>query len=323
MTSVTRRTILAGLATAAALPAGAATEWPDRPITLVHGLAPGGPSDIIARLVAESLSRRLNQQVVVDARPGASGRLAAGQIARTAPDGYTLMTIPSGHAVSAALYKTLPYRSIDDFSMISMLTEFPFILVTSAENEPRTLKEFTAMARARSSPMLFGSAGNGSLQHLAGELLSKLLNVTFQHVPYRGSAQAISDMIARRIDFMVDSPTAEMQVIRARKVRALMVTSKTRFFGLPDVPTATEAGLPDFTFSSWQGMVGPAGLPTSIVDRLNLEVLGVLQEPAVIERIKQIGNNAAPTTPGGFKARIAADIEKWTAVVEAANIERV
>ena len=176
------------------------------------------------------------------------------------------MTIPSGHAVSAALYKTLPYRSIDDFAMISMLTEFPFILVTSAEIEPTDAQGIRRRWRApRSSPLLFGSAGNGSLQHLAGELLSKLLNVTFQHVPYRGSAQAISDMIARRIDFMVDSPTAEMQVIRARKVRALMVTSKARFFGLPDVPTAAEAGLPDFTFSSWQGMVGPAGLPTPIV----------------------------------------------------------
>jgi tripartite-type tricarboxylate transporter receptor subunit TctC len=320
---LTRRAALAGIAAAAALPVRAQGVWPDRPITLVHGLAPGGPSDIIARIVADSLSRRIGQQVIVDARPGAGGRLAAGQVARAAPDGATLMTIPSGHAVSAALYRSLPYRSVDDFSMISMLTEFPFILVISAESEARTLGDLIAIARARAKPLLFGSAGNGSLQHLAGELLSKTLNITFQHVPYRGSAQAITDLIAQRIDFMVDSPTAETEVIRAGKVRALMVTSKERFFGLPDVPTSAEAGIPGYTFTSWQGLVGPAGLPESYVDRLNLQIASIMTEPAVIERIRGIGNVPHPTSPNEFKNRVIADIEKWSAVVDTANIERI
>ena len=172
--------------------------------------------------------------------------------------------------------------------------------------------------------MLFGSAGNGSLQHLAGELLAKTVNIAFQHVPYRGSAQAITDLLAQRIDFIVDSPTAEMEFIRAGKVRALTVTSTHRFFALPEVPTTAEVGIPDYAFTSWQGLVAPARpARPPIVDRLNAEVAAVLAEPAVVERMRTGGNNPSPSTPEAFKARIAADIEKWTAVVEAANIERI
>ena len=321
--AVTRRAALAGLAALAARPARAQPGWPARAITLVHGLAPGGPSDIIARIIAEGLARRLGQQVVVDARPGAGGRVAAGQIARTAPDGYTLMTIPSGHAVSAALYKNLPYRTIDDFSMISLLTEYPFVVVTHADHPIRTLADLISTARSRPTPLLFGSAGNGSLQHLAGELLAKTVNATFQHVPYRGSAQAITDLLAKRIDFIVDSPTAELEFIRAGQVRALAVTGASRFFSLPEIPTTAEAGIPGYTFTSWQGLVAPAGLPPAVIDRLNAEIAGLLAEPAVAERIRMVGNDPSPSSPDAFRARIAADIDKWTKVVDAAKIERI
>lgn len=321
----TRRALLAALAATAALPAraqpGSPSNWPDRPITLVHGLAPGGPSDIIARIMAEGLARRLGQQVVVDARPGAGGRVAAAQIARTAPDGYTLMSIPSGHAVSAAIYKSLNYRTIDDFAMISLLTEYPFVLVTHAEHSIRSLADLVALSRTRS--LLFGSAGNGSLQHLAGELLAKTIGATFQHVPYRGSAQAITDLISQRIDLIVDSPTAELEFIRAGKVRPLAVTGTTRFFSLPEVPTTAEAGLPGYAFTSWQGMVAPAGVPDAIIAKLNAEVANVLAEPATVERIKLVGNVPSPSTPEAFKGRIGADVEKWTKVVDAAGIERI
>ena len=321
--ALTRRATLAGMIAASAFPASAQSNWPDRPITIVHGLAPGGPSDIIARIVADSLTRRLGQQVIVDPRPEAGGRLAAGQIVRATPDGYTLMTIPSGHAVAAALYKSLPYDSLEDFAMISMLTEFPFILVTAADSDLRTFQDFTAIAKASGRPFLYGSAGNASLQHLAGELLSRTLNITFQHVPYRGSAQALTDLMAKRIDFLVDSPTAEMQYIRAGKVRPLVVTSQSRFFGLPDVPTSAEVGIPGYTFTSWQGMVAPAGMPETLVDRLNVEIANVLADPAVIERVHGIGNVPAPTSPKEFKARIASDIAKWSAVIEGANIDKI
>jgi tripartite-type tricarboxylate transporter receptor subunit TctC len=321
--AVTRRAALAGLAALAVRPVRAQAAWPVRAITLVHGLAPGGPSDIIARIIAEGLARRLGQQVVVDARPGAGGRVAAGQIARTTPDGYTLMTIPSGHAVSAALYKNLPYRTIDDFSMISLLTEYPFVMVTHADHPIRTLADLINTAKSRPTPLLFGSAGNGSLQHLAGELLAKTVDATFQHVPYRGSAQAITDLLAKRIDFIVDSPTAELEFIRAGQVRALAVTGASRFFSLPEIPTTAEAGIPGYTFTSWQGLVAPAGLPAAVVDRLNAEIAGLLAEPAVIERIRLVGNDPSPSSPDAFRARIAADIDKWTKVVDAAKIERI
>jgi tripartite-type tricarboxylate transporter receptor subunit TctC len=260
---------------------------------------------------------------VVDARPGAGGRVAAGQIARTTPDGYTLMTIPSGHAVSAALYKNLPYRTIDDFSMISLLTEYPFVMVTHADHPIRTLGDLISTAKSRPTPLLFGSAGNGSLQHLAGELLAKTVDATFQHVPYRGSAQAITDLLAKRIDFIVDSPTAELEFIRAGQVRALAVTGASRFFSLPEIPTTAEAGIPGYTFTSWQGLVAPAGLPAAVVDRLNAEIAGLLAEPAVVERIRLVGNDPSPSSPDAFRARIAADIDKWTKVVDAAKIERI
>ena len=323
MKNLTRRHLLAGLAAAAATPVHAQAAWPERPITLVHGLAPGGPSDIIARIIAEGLTRRLGQQVVVDARPGAGGRVAAAQIAKAAPDGYTLHGIPSGHAVAAALYKSLSYRSIDDFTMISMLTEYPFVVVTYSDGPIHTFADLVSAARTRGTPLLFGSAGNGSLQHLAGELLAKTLNARFQHVPYRGSAQAITDLLAQRIDFIADSPTAELEFIRAGKVRALAVTGAARFFSLPEVPTTAEAGVPDYTFTSWQGLVAPAGLPPAIVQRLNAEVAGILTEPAMIERIKALGNSPSPSSPDDLKARIAADIDKWTKVIDAANIERI
>lgn len=321
--SFTRRAALAGIIAASAIPARAQSAWPERPVTIVHGLAQGGSSDLLARLIADNLTRRIGQQVVVDPRPGAGGRLAAGQIARAAPDGYTLMTIPSGHAVAAALYKSLPYDSIDDFSMISMLTEFPFILVVNADTELKTFQDFVTTAKGSGRPFLYGSAGNASLQHLAGELLSRTLNITFQHVPYRGSAQALTDLMAKRIDFLVDSPTAEMQYIRAGKVRPLLVTSQGRFFGLPDVPTATEAGIPSYTFTSWQGMVGPAGMPETLIDRLNVEIATILADPTVVERIHGMGNIPAPTSPKELRARIAADIAKWNAVIEGANIEKI
>jgi tripartite-type tricarboxylate transporter receptor subunit TctC len=320
----TRRQLLGGLTAIAATPAAArAAAWPGRTITLVHGFAPGGSSDVIARIVAEGLARRLGQQVVVDARPGAGSRVAAAQIARTAPDGYTLMTIPSGHAVAAALYKSLPYRAIDDFAMISMLTEYPFVIVTHADHPARTLSDLIGLARTRPTPLLFGSAGNGSLQHLAGEMLARTVDVAFQHIPYRGGAQAITDLIAGRIDLIVDSPTAELEFIRAGKVRALAVTGAARFFGLPDVPTTAEAGLAGYTFTSWQALVAPAGLPAAQVERLNGEIAALMAEPTTIERIKLVGNMPSPSSPAALRARIAADIEKWTRVVDAAGIERI
>ena len=173
-----------------------------------------------------------------------------------------------------------------------------------------------------SSPLLYGGP-NGTLQHLSTELLARMANVKFQQVPYRGSPQAVADLLGKRLDFMLDPPTAHLEAIKGGTLRALAVTGKTRFFALPDVPTIAEAALPDFVVGSWQGIVGPAGLPAPIVQRINTEIGAILREPATIEKLKNLGNDPTHSTPDQFKTRVAADIDKWTKVVAAANIERI
>jgi tripartite-type tricarboxylate transporter receptor subunit TctC len=322
MTKLTRRTVLAGLSSLAAMRARAETAWPNRPMTIVHGF-PGGATDLIARVVAEGLSKRLGTQAIVEVRPGAAGTLVAGQTARAAPDGYTLLAIPSGHAVAAATYKKLPYRTVEDFSMISMTAEYPFALVTHAEHPIRAMADLVAIARTRSTPLLYGTPGNGSLPHLSVELLAKMTDLQFQHVPYRGPGQSVSDLLGKRIDFVLDPPTAYLELIKQGQLRAVAVSGSSRYFALPGVPTIAEAAVPKFVVTSWQGLVAPAGVPAPIVARLNAAVAEVLSEPAAIERLKAQGNDPRPSSPDEFKTRMEADIEKWTAVVANANIERI
>jgi tripartite-type tricarboxylate transporter receptor subunit TctC len=324
VTRLTRRTVIAGsLATLATVPAHANPDWPDRPITVVHGFPPGGPTDLVARIVADSLTRRLGQRMLVEGKPGASGTMAAAQVARAAPDGYTLFALPSGHAFAAATYKSLPYRTIDDFSMISMFTEYPYLMATYAEHSMRTVADLIRLARSRSTPLLYGTPGNGSGPQLAIELLAKEANIKLQHVPYRGSAPAAIDLIAKRLDFMMDPPAALIEFVRDGRLRALAVTGERRFFALPDVPTIAEAGVSGYLVTAWQGLVAPAGLPEPIVTRLNTEVVAILKEPAVVERLRALGNDPKPMSPEQFKARMAADVAKWTAVVDSINFERI
>ncbi len=322
MTDLTRRAAIAGgLASLLNLPARSETVWPGKPITLVHGYAPGGPTDMVARIVAEGLSRRLGQQVVVDPRSGASGTIAAAQVARAAPDGYTLIAIPGGHATTAALYRKLPYRAVEDFSMVSLTAEYPFVFVTNVDHPMRSLADLMNAARKR--PLLYGRPGIGTVHHLSVELLAKMANVEFQHIPYRGTAQVVTDLLAGRIDFMLDAPTLVLEYIRDGRLRALGVTSSSRFFGLPEVPTISEAAVPEYVVASWQGLAGPAGVPASIVDRVNHEVAEILAEPIVAKRLRDIGNNPRSSSPAEFRTRLVADIEKWSAVVAYANIERI
>lgn len=321
---LTRRTLLAGLAAGAALrPDRALAAWPERNVNLMHGLAPGGGVDVSARLIAESLSRKLGQQFVVEPKPGAAGTLMAAQVARAAPDGYTLGYIPSGFAVSAAMYKSLPYRPTEDFVFIGQVLQFPFVFVTHAEHPIHNLPDLIKTAKSRSEPLLCGVPGRGTPQHLLIEYFMRLAGIKVQPVPFRGGNQALSELLGKRLDFLIDPPIALIGQIKSGTLRAIAVTGDQRFADLPAVGTIAEAGFPGFSVMSWMGLMGPVQLPAAITTRLNSELNALIAEPAVIERIHKLGSEPKGGTPTDFKARIAGEIARWNKVIADAGIERV
>ena len=321
---LTRRAALGGLVGVSLVGnARAEADWPTRTITIIHGFPAGGPSDVIARLIADGLSRSLGQAVIVEPRPGASGTAAAAQVARAAPDGYTLSVIPSGHASAAATFANLPYRSVDDFTMITLASEYPYVLATNVDSGIKSVAELISTAHKRPNPLLYGTPGVGSGPHLAIELFAIETKIKVLHVPYRGSAPAVMELVGGRLDFMMDPPATMMEFIRNGKLRALAVSSAKEYFALPSAPTIAESGVPGFDVSAWQGLVAPAGLPEPIVSRLNAEVVRILKDPATVERMHTFGNEPAPTTPAEFKKRLVDDIAKWTAVAEQIHFEKI
>jgi tripartite-type tricarboxylate transporter receptor subunit TctC len=322
---LTRRAVVGGLAGAAGFAThhAFAEEWPSRTITIIHGFPAGGPSDVVARLIADGLQKVLGQPVIVEPRPGASGTAAAAFVARATPDGYTLEVIPSGHASAAATFAHLPYRSVDDFSMITLASEYPYVMCTNAASGIKTVAELLAAARTRPAPLLYGTPGVGSGPHLAIELFALKTNIKVQHVPFRGSEPAATELVAGRLDFMMDPPASLIGFIRSGRLNSLAVSSGKRYFALPDTPTVAENGVAGFDVRAWQGLVGPAGLPEPIVKRLNIEVVRLLKEPATVERLHAFGNEPAPTTPEEFRKRLADDIATWTTVADEIHFEKI
>jgi tripartite-type tricarboxylate transporter receptor subunit TctC len=322
---LTRRAVVGGLAGIASLASanGYAQEWPSRTITIFHGFPAGGPSDVVARLIADGLQKVLGQPVIVEPRPGASGTTAAAFVARAAPDGYTLEVIPSGHASAAATFAHLSYRSIDDFSMITLASEYPYVMCTNAASGIKTVAELISAAHSRPAPLLYGTPGVGSGPQLAIELFALKTKIKVQHIPFRGSAPAVTELLAGRLDFMMDPAAGLVPHVRSGKLNALAVSSGKRFFALPQVPTVAESGVPGFNVAAWQGLVGPAGLPAPIVMRLNTEVVRLLKQPATIETLHAFGNEPAPTTPEEFRKRLADDIAIWTTVADEIHFEKI
>ena len=325
MAEVTRRAVLTGLSACAVAPSLAQTAWPNRLITMVVGFPAGGPTDVVARIVARGLSQRLGQQVMVDNRPGATGTTAAAQVARAQADGYTLLAIPATYAASAALFRKLPYHSVDDFTAISTTVEFPYVVVTHAEHPVRTVADLVAAAKSasRSGPLTYGTSGVGSLQHLAMEHFARVANIKLQHVPFRGGAPAITELLGKRIDFIAEPPAALVELVRNGQLRAVAVTGGKRFFSLPEAPTVAESGFPGFVITGWQGLLAPANIPDPVLRRLHAVLADVLKEPATIEEPRKLGNDPVPMSPGEFKSRLAAEVETWTKVIAEANIERI
>jgi tripartite-type tricarboxylate transporter receptor subunit TctC len=319
MTNMTRRAALTGLSALAMTPALAQS---GRTITLIHGFTPGANVDIVARLIAEHLGKRLGQTIVVEPRPGAGGTTGAAAVARSAPDGTTIAVLPGGHAVSAAIYNKLPYDAVSDFTFISMLTDFPFILATYPDHPAKSVADVINSAQAQEGKLTCATAGNGTGMHLAFELFVSMAKAKIQHVPYRGSPQAIADLLGKRVDFQVDTPAALMPLIKDGKLRAIAITGPDRFFMLPDAP-AISGTVKGYAVTSWLGLAGPPGLPSPFVNRVNAEVKAILAEPTVIERLRDLGSDTRPTTPEGFRERVADDVAKWTKVVADAKIPKV
>jgi tripartite-type tricarboxylate transporter receptor subunit TctC len=317
--SLDRRQFLSLTAGAAILSAASrarAEGYPKRPVRWVVGFPPGGSTDIVARIMSPWLSERLGQQVVIENKPGAGTNLATQSVVSAAPDGHTLLFITPVNAINATLYRALPFDFQRDIAPVAGIVAVPFVLVVTPSFPANNVAELIAYAKANPGKISMCSAGVGSVPHMAGELFKLMTGVDMLHVPYRGSAPALTDLIAGHVQVMFDAIPASVPLIRAGSVRALAVTTAARSSALPDLPTITET-VPGYEMASWYGMGAPKDTPAEIIERLNREIAAGLQDPIV--KGKLAGANAAPALlpPGPFGAHIAAETAKWAKVVRA------
>ena len=318
-----RRLFTVAAVGAACLPQAWAQSWPARPIKVAQGFAAGGNADTIARVVGNEMGKSLGQPFVVEAVAGAGGTLASGAVARAAPDGYTLLLATGGHAVAGALYEKLPYQTVNSFQMVSTITFFPFLIVTTPDSKLRTLADLLAAARSNPAGLAYGTAGIGSTHHLAGELLAKMAELNLLHVPFRGDSASLTALLGGEIPFVIAPPTVVLGQLKAGKVRALAVTSPQRWPGMPEVPTVAEQGVAGYDVRSWAGWMLPAGTPAPIVERLNAETQKALQVPAVKARLEEMGGEARGSTPQEMAVMVASELHKWTRVANDAKIPRL
>jgi tripartite-type tricarboxylate transporter receptor subunit TctC len=312
---------LAGAMLVALSTAALAQDYPNRIIKMMHGFPPGGNVDVIARLMADEMSKGLGQSIVVEAKPGLAGSLAAEVVARAEPDGYTLLLVPSAHAVTGAISKNLKYRPVDDFQWISTVSFYPFVLVVRKDSKVQSLRELLDAARLSPGKITFGSAGLGTIHQMTVEMLANAAGVKFVHVPYRGEAPALTGLLSGDIDFIATTTTLAAQRAQAGEVRALAVTSRTRWKELPDVPTIEESGIKDFEVISWSGVATKAGVPAPVAQRLNAEVHRAIGIPAVRARLESFGGEVRGTTPAEMKALVERQLAQWARVAREANIQ--
>jgi tripartite-type tricarboxylate transporter receptor subunit TctC len=289
--------------------------YPSRPVRLVIPFPPGGPADIFGRLIAFKLTDALREQVVVDNRGGGNGNIGAESVARAAPDGYTLMLLPSALAANASLYSKLPYSLVGDFTGVASLGTFPLLLVTHPSLPARTVSELIALAKAKPGELNFASAGSGGGAHLAAEIFSRAAGISMVHVPYKGTGPAVLGVLGGQVSLMFASVPSAVQHVRAGKLNALAVTSAQRSPAVPELPTVSEQGLPGYEVVSWFGIVAPTGTPADIIKRLNEDVRRVLVSPEFQDRLKDEGGRSLTMTPEEFTAFIRNETVRWAKVV--------
>ncbi len=317
---------LLGLALAAGLPAIEAAaqgaKYPDKPVKMVVGFSAGGGTDVVARILAQKMSESLGQTVVVENRSGASGLIAGEAVAKSAPDGYTLMMgTQTTFAVAPTLYRKVSLDPARDFAGISMAAVSPLVLVVNPSVPAHSVKDVIAMARAKPGTVIFGSGGLGTTPHMTGELFQAVAGIKMAHVAYRGEAPAINDLLGGQIPLMFANLSAVIGNVRAGQLRALAVTGAQRAAAAPEIPTVVEAGLPGFEASTWFALVAPAGTPRDIRARLNAEVKRALAQADVKQRYADLGMTAEDSTPDGLDAYIKSEIAKWTKVIKDADIK--
>ncbi|WP_338665312.1 tripartite tricarboxylate transporter substrate binding protein [Pararoseomonas sp. SCSIO 73927] len=317
-----RRALLAGAAVLAA-PAvpRAQAAWPTAPVRVVLPYAPGGPTDVIARLLCDALSQRLPQRVVVENRTGAGGNIGASAVAKSRPDGTTFLFTNTGHAVNRALYTRLDYDPAKDLTPVTIVAESPMVLLVPNSSPARTLAEFVARVRAKPGEYSYGSTGTGGALQLVSLLITRAAGLRMEEVPYRGSAPAAQDLISGRLEMLYDAGATAFPLATAGQARALAVSSAGRSAVMPDVPTVAEAGFPEATFSVWQGLLAPAGTPQPIVERLQVEVAAALAEGSLRARLVELGaERILASTPAEARAYVDAEMERWERVLREAGV---
>ncbi|UFN48976.1 tripartite tricarboxylate transporter substrate binding protein [Roseomonas sp. OT10] len=323
---LTRRALsagLAGLAGGLAAPRLArAAEWPDRPVRVIMPYAAGGPTDVIGRLICDSLSQRLPQRFVVENRTGAGGNIGAAAVAKSAPDGATFLFTNTGHAVNRSLYAKLDYDPQKDLVPVTIVAESPMVLLVPPDAPTRTLAEFVARVRAAPGEFSYGSTGTGGALQLVSLLFLKAAGLKMEEIPYRGSAPTAQDLVAGRLGMLYDAGVTAFPLAQGGQARALAVSSAERSKVMPDVPTIGEAGFPAATFSVWQGILAPAGTPQPIVDRLRQEVAAILAEGSLRQRFAELGAERIITnTPAEARQYVDAEMDRWARVLREAGIQ--
>ncbi len=323
MSALNRRTFAlatvaaAGALSLAPLAAQAQAAYPSKPITIIVPFSAGGTTDILARVVGQFMSTDLGQPVVIDNRAGAGGNIGGQAAARATPDGYTIFMGTVGtHAINQSLYKKMPFDPIKDFAPLSRVAMVPNLLVANPSQPYKNVKELIAYAKANPGKINFGSSGAGSSIHLSGELFKQMAGVDMQHVPYRGSAPAVSDLLGGQINLMFDNMPSAIPHVKGGKLRPLAVTTAKRSPALPDVPTIAESGVPGYEATSWFGLLAPAGTPAPVIAKLNASILKALANPEVKKKLAEQGAEAAGEKPEQFAAFIAAETAKWGKVVK-------
>lgn len=300
--------------------APAKAEYPTRPVRVIVGFPPGSGTDMIARFVGNKLTGRLGQQVVVDNRPGANGIIAAELVAKAAPDGHTLLAMSISHTMNAAVYK-LPFDAVKSFTPVTQLGAGPLVLVANASFPANNVKGLIDLATAKPNTITYAISGTGGINHFAGGLFSRITGVQLINVPYKGGAQALTDLIGGQVQIMFGTAAITLAQIRAGRIKPLGVSTLQRSSLLPEVPTLAESGVSGYEMNTWWGVLGPAGMPSTVVSRLNSDIAAILAQPESAKRLEAEGAVPSPLTSAGFTRMLTIEIEKWTRVARDAHIK--